>query len=323
MSTQKIEKNNIICDKKFTCEEKNPCQETAMISFPRFQYVSDLHLDLQPSVIDMTNFLEHAIPVSGRNLILAGDVAQLNWSGWPILLNYCTKKWKNIFYVPGNHEYYESSLYTGHMILKRFEQQYPNFLVLQNRCIHMDEKDNIVVNNESGSTEAKQIFKIVGCTLWSDIPPEAEDQCFKSLNDFASIKNFSLRMYQTLHKQDKAWLEQQISGFQSNSDQKTSGPDPQHDASHELSRLIVITHHAPLMNQVSHPKYEKVNRTVNHAFCSDLSSLVEMMPENSYWVFGHTHHRNRFKHKHVNIVTNALGYRGERFTSSFEPQVFD
>jgi hypothetical protein len=75
---------------------------------------------------------------------LAGDVAQLNWSGWTTFLDYCSKRWKNIFYVPGNHEYYKISLYTGYVTLRRFQQQYPNFIILQNKTVKLDKNDQII-----------------------------------------------------------------------------------------------------------------------------------------------------------------------------------
>ena len=64
----------------------------------KVQIVSDIHLEL-----DDTNFeLE---PISDY-LFLAGDIGILHIEKYKQFLKYVSNNWKLIFYVLGNHEYY-------------------------------------------------------------------------------------------------------------------------------------------------------------------------------------------------------------------------
>tara|TARA_R100001163_G_C5066416_1_gene204820 strand:+ start:2691 stop:3935 length:1245 start_codon:yes stop_codon:yes gene_type:complete len=64
-------------------------------------------------------------------------------------------------------------------------------------------------------------------------------------------------------------------------------------------KRLIVTHHAPLVQEVCNPKYlglksdgsGKINRLkyCNYAFCTDLSDLIINIKPDA-WVFGHTHY---------------------------------
>jgi hypothetical protein len=70
----------------------------------RIQYASDLHLEVWPKV----TFDETLEPVAPY-LVLCGDVAKLNAVNLRQFLEYCSERWKLIFWIPGNSEIWESS----------------------------------------------------------------------------------------------------------------------------------------------------------------------------------------------------------------------
>lgn len=120
---------------------------------------------------------------------------------------------------------------------------------------------------------------IAGCTLWSDISNHI-DIAKNYLSDFRYIKDFSIESYQQLHRADRDFLAQ-------------LGPVD-----------IVVTHHAPLLNQgCSPPRY--LNKDSNCCFETDLSDLVS---KQRIWICGHTHHRTDFTFNGCRVVMNCIGY---------------
>ena len=70
----------------------------------RIQYASDLHLELwQKTTFDET------LQVVAPYLVLCGDVAPLNCVNLRAFLEYCSERWKLIFWIPGNSEIWKTS----------------------------------------------------------------------------------------------------------------------------------------------------------------------------------------------------------------------
>ena len=63
----------------------------------RIQYASDLHLELwKKKTFDET--LQPEAPI----LALLGDISSLSAANLPSFLEYCSERWKHIFWIPGN-----------------------------------------------------------------------------------------------------------------------------------------------------------------------------------------------------------------------------
>jgi len=76
----------------------------------KIQYCSDLHLEFK----DNTRFLEeNPIIPSADILILAGDITYMQemYYAHPFF-DYASKNWQQVYWVPGNHEYYCTSLWS-------------------------------------------------------------------------------------------------------------------------------------------------------------------------------------------------------------------
>jgi Icc-related predicted phosphoesterase len=77
-------------------------------------------------------------------------------------------------------------------------------------------------------------------------------------------------------------------------------------------KSIVLTHHAPLIKNTSHPQYEEIlDRPENEAYGSDLSRLLmsDMYP--FAWLFGHTHFNTCFHVNKTLVASNCRGYPNE------------
>jgi len=292
----------------------------------RFWYVSDLHLDLRPEgeqPVCWAQVLKRSDPRADDNLILAGDVAQLNWRHYGAFLTYCAEHFRQVFVVPGNHEFYEHSWAEGYRILHAWAV--PRVHVLVNRRYVLDDQPG------------QKPLTILGCTLWSHIPPEAQPVCERAISDFHSIRGYSIRQHNFFHSQDRLWLTRQLDELchvapvprlsvieQSSVAPPLPDTTPLSDTTPLPAPLLVITHHAPLTCGVSHPRFEASPRApTNHAYCTDLSAIVARLPPGSAWVFGHTHHRARVQYGEVSVVTNALGYDTDQWTQPYQLQAIE
>lgn len=214
----------------------------------RVFYISDLHLNLFNYIPRIKDY-KHPDKI----LVLAGDIYSTRAD--PKIMEGFHKQCvdifgeNNIYYIKGNHEFY-----------------YDTF-----------KKDKLIYIND-------KIRNVVGCTLWSDF--EGGDagsmiDCYRFINDFKNINNFSTDIQLDQFKMDVEFLTNNI-----NEDS------------------IVVTHHLPSFKCIN--KRYKYSIT-NGSFASDLDYLIlEKKPK--LWIHGHTHVRSDKKVGNTRIVCNSFGY---------------
>lgn len=237
----------------------------------KFQLFSDIHLEMRKSLFK--------IPILEENLMLAGDIGKLNTNYYIEFLNYCSKNWKRVFYILGNHEYYSSRKDFNKLNRNYhdFFDKYENIYLLDNSCY---EFENI---------------KIIGSTLWSN--PECADY----FCDFTKIKEyhekihmklgFSIKTFKELHFKSFEFLKREIE----NSDKK----------------VIVITHFAPLKENTSHEKFKNEKSYVKNYFASNIAEDINL-DNVLFWCYGHTHYSNIFDYKNTKMISNQIGYPDEK-----------
>lgn len=151
------------------------------IKMETFQYVSDLHIDrnknlkikLNPKNVD-------------KNLIIAGDLCKTEDDKlYTKFISKVCKIFDNVFLIPGNHEYYESSFKKTNDFLKRLNKTYINLHVL-NKKKFKTKKGNI----------------LLGCTLWSYVP----SHLLKKVTIVEPIMNFSNEKRNSLFEDHHRWL---------------------------------------------------------------------------------------------------------------------
>ena len=233
----------------------------------KIQYASDLHLD-HLKIVDY----ESLITPVGDVLVLAGDIcgtcARAQRIFYPFI-KWCCSRFKHVLLVAGNHEYYRTSIVLGDKFLTVVAKHFNNFHFMNKKTMKIE---GII---------------FLGVTLWSDIPPEHVDVVASHLNDFNYIRDFNTNVFAMLHKDHAAWLESEL-------------------ISHGEKKIVVITHHAPLMNGTSDPKYTGL--PTNHGFATDLGDLVACA---NYWICGHTHHCASIEYEDCTVLLNCLGYPSE------------
>lgn len=232
------------------------------------QYCSDLHLEF----LDNHKWvLDNPIDPKGNILILAGDIVLFKeMHQHQKFFDYVSQHFEHTFWIPGNHEYYNSD------IAKRsssFEEQI---------------RDNVTLLNNTVKTIDG--LRFVFSTLWSHISPKKQFVIQQSLSDFRVIRNNEKRLtvddYNQIHSECRLFLEEALKN-------KTKIP------------TVITTHHPPTF--MNYPE-KYANSTINEAFGTEMFNFIEES-EIDYWIYGH-HHCNvsDFTFGKTKLVTNQLGY---------------
>ena len=234
----------------------------------KIQYASDLHLEFPEN----KGFLKrNPLQPLGDVLLLAGDIVLFAvMDEHADFFNYLSDNFKMTYWIPGNHEYYQSDI----------SQRAGSF----NEKI----KDNLfLVNNIS---VVQENVKFVFSTLWTSISPGNQFEIRQRLSDFHAIKYNNKVLtpdhYNLLHIQCHSFLNEELSKV---------GPE----------KKIIVTHHVPTF--MNYPEKYKGD-SLNEAFAVELYNDV-LRSDAAFWIFGH-HHTNTpdFLIGSTKVTTNQLGY---------------
>ena len=239
-----------------------------------FQLFSDLHQEF------ITNY--YKIPPKSDYLILAGDIHNICKSNFKLFFDYVSQNWKEVFYVPGNHEYYDR-----YQTISYLNKQYKLFFKDYTN-IHLLDNNSYILNlNEIN-------IKIIGSTLWSSITDTQSINDFKFINE--KLDTFiSKDLFNKLHYESVKYIKDEIDN---NNNEK----------------IIVITHFPPIQKNTSSPKYVNEKQHIKDYFSSNI--LLDFKNQSDKilcWIHGHTHHSNDFIEPETNIrvISNQLGYLQE------------
>jgi predicted phosphodiesterase len=236
----------------------------------QFQLASDLHLENN----NITTFSDIIIP-SAPYLLLAGDI------GSPLLPSYknflldACNFFEKIIFIAGNHEYYSPYKCTMDQIKNIIKDICAEF---QNDKLIFLDNDYYIIND----------IRIIGSTLWSHCPnknlQENHADC-RSIwidNGLINVDDTNL-----LHSKSVEFIHKQIL-LAKKFDQK----------------ILIMTHHAPIKEKVSHPMYN--NDPYSCFFSTDLSYLVDKKLVD-VWIFGHTHYNISYTINACQLFSNQLG----------------
>lgn len=250
----------------------------------KIQVVSDIHLEF----LDSDEFhliLESSAPI----LVMAGDIGTHTCKLLPAFLTFVSTSYETVFWVLGNHEYYSDNAEESmDDILAKLRGMCPhNVKILDNECYELND------------------IVFIGSTLWSHIHAEHALKIQRKVSDFRYIYKSNHPYNQLLSTDDVNRMHNMCLGYILDTVKKVT----EHD---ENKRLVIITHHAPVLNGVSDPQYE--TNSIQSAFASDVAMQLENLDANAniaLWICGHTHHNFKIKHKHYHIISNQFGYEGE------------
>jgi Calcineurin-like phosphoesterase len=243
----------------------------------RIQYANDLHLELY----DTPPSYETLLIPSAPYLALAGDIGHPKQLA--SLLAWAAPRWRRIFYVPGNHEYYwlgaddpagKKTMSERQEALREVVGMFGNVHILETGVgmSHYLAAENVA---------------IVGCTMWTLTGPGAYRHC----NDYRRIPNITPASLNAVHLAEVAALRSEIAAW------TARGAD-----------ICVITHHMPSFRLI-HPTYAGLDG--NDCFAARMDDLF-VGGAVRVWIYGHTHVSGETMLGQTRCCVNSRGYADEK-----------
>jgi predicted phosphodiesterase len=244
----------------------------------RIQVLSDLHLSRG----------DLATPRTDAGLVvLAGDIGRPKEA-----IAWATRVDKRVLYVPGNHEFYGSTI---DATLRELAERSAgtNVTVLDDAVAIVDG------------------VRFLGSTLWTDFRLDgvgearaaAMDASRRLVHDYSRIRAgdgspFTPELSAGRFARHAAWLDAKLG-------EPFAGP------------TVVITHHAPARRSV-HPRF--ADSPINPCFVSDAAHLMGAARVR-LWIHGHTHDGFDYEVAGTRVLCNPRGYLfdGENENRSFDP----
>jgi predicted phosphohydrolase len=203
-------------------------------------------------------------------LVLAGDIASGATNTMDVIKHFLDQGFPKVIYVPGNHEYYGSTV-------KHFDDKLLD-LCEQTRNAHFLRPGTVTING----------IMFTGATLWTNFAdnPIVQSVCGRAINDFRQIKNFKTRDAYDLYYKHLEYIKQSY---------ETRGDKP----------VVIVTHFLPARECIA-PRW-RGSDLLNDYFANDLGSMIADM-KNTTWLFGHTHDAMDFEIGTTRLVCNPHGY---------------
>ena len=284
----------------------------------RIQYISDIHLEMYDKL---------AFPLilkpNARYLALCGDIGHPRQPIFRSFMDYCSQRWDKVFYVPGNHDYYNKrpkkdwkystpeSMDTIDATIRSILAPYRNVHFLNNNVFEFPEHG----------------INILGTPLWTDIPYDKFEAATERLRDmnYISVRDsssgagssgagssvagssvagqFTPEVMKALHAKCSTWLLDAL--WQTNAQGR---------------KAVVLTHHMPSEVLVA-PKYKGDPHW--YIFYTEMSTHLSN-PALLAWICGHSHSCERVMYRPgVWLLMNARGYPDERTEGFNEGAVFE
>jgi predicted MPP superfamily phosphohydrolase len=285
----------------------------------KIQFVSDIHLETHYHT--SKDIFQKILKPSASYLALCGDIGFPGAQLYEPFLKYCSENFKHVFYIAGNHEFYNDTKAIKYLKTKQFieksvsedelrrisakfprETPYDRVKTIREICqkyhnIHFLDKETFQIPNTN--------IIVVGCTLWSKLG--MNPFMLPQFNDFQRIcedKDTLLRP-----KTYDDWNEEHVE-FLGNTLKRVQ------DESSD-SKIIVLTHHCPTYDIIIEKYLVDDPDNMNSFFAN--KDLVSPFGKNvKAWICGHTHGCNQIKVGETIVATNTFGYEWETI-DGFKP----
>ena len=290
----------------------------------KIQIFSDLHTEYYSNLSDLFKFSKIDVSMANSTdfLILAGDIGDCEKPIFLKFIDFVAKNWKQIIYVPGNHEFYSKT-----QSIDQKKLQYKNIFTSY-KNIHYLNDQHTDISMYSGSSLYH--IRFIGSILWSN-PLHTKDRW-----DFKEIKtrdknnkliNLPVSTFKNMHFESLNYLKSKISESSNsnidnfeidNNDGKTNNFNSNTTVIH---RTVVITHFPPISDGTIHPKFkDSIYKTY---FTNELKELNIDVNNVDIWISGHTHYSYNIKlaNKKTLFISNQLGYPDEDLNANFDPKM--
>lgn len=248
-----------------------------------FRFASDLHLDYKTDItkhIKIKPLWENINQNNNNYLALLGDLGN-SYDNTSIntLFRMVSDNYDKVYFVPGNHEYWSKNV---------------PYCEIEENLEQLCNKYNIkMMNNKTDDIDDD--YKIIGTTLWSNIP---KDKCYYLKNKLPDYNRIKSSPYINITPEiTNKWNKAAVKFIEDNIITN--------------KKCIVLTHHSPMYPSMkrltSHPKYISCKR--KYGYHNNLRHLIKKPIV--AWFYGHTHYNSLFYYNNVLVTCNQLGFLPE------------
>ncbi|TVY32036.1 Uncharacterized protein LSUB1_G008412 [Lachnellula subtilissima] len=226
------------------------------------QILSDLHLEA-PKGYDVFEIAPKA-----PYLALIGDIGCVKDAEYFSFIAKQLSNFKIVFLLLGNHEPYHSDWATVKKSIQTFSQE------MSEKKQHPDKNLGSFIFLDQTRYDLSPSLTILGCTLFSHIPPSQTAHVSFGLNDFYQIDAWTVDQHNAAHASDLAWLNAQVRSIGS--------AEPKR-------KILILTHHSPTTSaRAVDPAHAQSK--ISSGFASELAGEECWGSANvKAWAFGHTH----------------------------------
>lgn len=204
-------------------------------------------------------------------LVLAGDIASGSKNTLEVLKFFKAQGYQKVIYVPGNHEYYGTSIedFDAKMREKTRNLEGIHFL-----------NPGVVIHDG---------VMFIGAALWTNFRDNFFSMKYagRQINDFKLIKDFSTDKAAQLYYKHLDFIQDWYEA-------------------REGRRVVVVTHFLPAVECIS-PRFRNSADLLNDYFANDLGGYIANMSDTT-WLFGHTHDATDLVLGDTRVVANPHGY---------------
>lgn len=277
---------------------------TTSISTPtptKIQVFSDIHFELIHDKNDATN-LALSLYKGEKYIILAGDISSIMDSNFFDLLQFFSDNWEKVFYIPGNHEFYDINRKSHyHKTLQEYKTQ-------------IKQRFNNIYFLQDESADLNDEYVVYGTTLFTN------PDCLYGIND-AQMINYQETASTINHLTNTSYHKIKPINY---SFMKTLADESICKLSEFLDKttkkVILVTHFPPVQKGTSSPQYKNEHQYIKDYFAwkniftqYPTHFTPEKLKKIKMCISGHTHYSYDFIEPVTGIrcLSNQKGYQNE------------
>ncbi len=181
------------------------------------------------------------------------------------------------------------------LILGNHEFYHGNYADTLKAAKEMCDELGIILMDVEFGTDNLELEGVVfwGSTLWTDLKENdwfVRQKVKNGINDFHVIDGFGIQKMLDTHLKTVERINWEAD--------------------------VVITHHMPILRRHTRFPIDDITYAFN---CTTLEKKIEQS-KIKYWLYGHTHDNVRNEVGNTIVVTNQLGYGGERVGVQYDPK---
>lgn len=247
----------------------------------RIKLLSDLHHEWMTS---REQKAQGYFDYNGEDvLVLAGDIASGSTNVYDSIKAFKKAGFPEVVYVPGNHEYYGTSIrdFNAKMAIKTLQDDATHFL-------------------NPGFAQIGDVT-FIGATLWTNFRGSVSDamDAGRGITDFRLIDGFHPSHCESMFREHFQYIKHMY-------EQRAT------------EKVVIVTHFLPAVECIS-PRFQDPTNSLNSYFANDLGEWIETL-DNTTWLFGHTHDSIDITIGTTRLVANPYGYWGNEVNPTFANQ---